>query len=362
MLCCWVVLLCCFVFHCFAPLQRVWRDNTVGARRRLRDGTYYLHAGPIRGRRGFTRQPENSKRAHSRAPALQTPPKFHEKHPERNKKSEMVAGEGTKARNFRPPTLPHFYLGVGRCSVFLWKTGKCWNSKIGQSRFGQSQPPQFWPKSVNFFWPSVWALVGLWFEPLSLPKKKCQSEAHPHPKCLKHLTFPMSRTTPGQVQRHNIVRVQRPATPSEKHWLFCAFVLALASLLTFGKVNLDSPQTDIFWGEGGPPPHFCQRRAPPLRLTFPGGGRGVQNTTLLRIGQSRSQPSLLPLVQERGAMSEVHLCAAAASALLSDSFSSLQTRCALVAARHRVERQFDPVFSLRKSQCCRTCPPLHCVH
>ena len=31
----------------------------------------------LRGRRGFTRQPENSKRAHFRAPALQTPPKFH---------------------------------------------------------------------------------------------------------------------------------------------------------------------------------------------------------------------------------------------------------------------------------------------
>ena len=30
----------------------------------------------LRGRRGFTRQPENSKRAHLRAPALQTPPKF----------------------------------------------------------------------------------------------------------------------------------------------------------------------------------------------------------------------------------------------------------------------------------------------
>ena len=31
------------------------------------------------GRRGFTQQPENSKRAHWRVPTLQTPPKFHEK-------------------------------------------------------------------------------------------------------------------------------------------------------------------------------------------------------------------------------------------------------------------------------------------
>ena len=33
------------------------------------------------GRRGFTRQPENSKRAHLSAPALQTPPKFHGRTP-----------------------------------------------------------------------------------------------------------------------------------------------------------------------------------------------------------------------------------------------------------------------------------------
>ena len=37
-------------------------------------------------RRGFTRQPENSKRVHLSAPALQTPPKFNEKTPQREKK------------------------------------------------------------------------------------------------------------------------------------------------------------------------------------------------------------------------------------------------------------------------------------
>ena len=36
-------------------------------------------------RRSFTRQPENSKRAHLRVPALQTPPKFHEETPERER-------------------------------------------------------------------------------------------------------------------------------------------------------------------------------------------------------------------------------------------------------------------------------------
>ena len=52
------------------------------------------------GRRGFTRQPENSKRAHFRAPALQTPPKFHEKTPRERKKKENCGGGGKKARNF----------------------------------------------------------------------------------------------------------------------------------------------------------------------------------------------------------------------------------------------------------------------
>ena len=38
------------------------------------------------GRRGFTRQPENSKRAYLSVPALQTPPKFHERTPRERKK------------------------------------------------------------------------------------------------------------------------------------------------------------------------------------------------------------------------------------------------------------------------------------
>ena len=50
-------------------------------------GWWGVGKGPegISGRRGFTRQPENSKRAHLSAPALQTPPKFHEKTPQREK-------------------------------------------------------------------------------------------------------------------------------------------------------------------------------------------------------------------------------------------------------------------------------------
>ena len=66
----------------------------------------------------------------------------------------------------------------------------------------------------------------------------------------------ISRTTLGQAQYKKVcvfffwggesVAGQRPATPSEKYGLFCDFVLALASFLTFGKVNPGPPQTDIF--------------------------------------------------------------------------------------------------------------------
>ena len=55
------------------------------------------------------RQPENSKRAHFRTPALQTPPKFHEKTPKREERKKIVAGGGKKreilASTLRGPTL-----------------------------------------------------------------------------------------------------------------------------------------------------------------------------------------------------------------------------------------------------------------
>ena len=57
-----------------------------------------------------TRQPENSKRAHLSAPALQTPPKFHEKTPKEGRKERIFRREREKkARNFGPPTLRFFF-------------------------------------------------------------------------------------------------------------------------------------------------------------------------------------------------------------------------------------------------------------
>ena len=59
----------------------------------------------LRGRRGFTRQPENSKRAHLSAPALQTPPKFHEKTPREGRKERILRRDSEKkvAPPFGPP-------------------------------------------------------------------------------------------------------------------------------------------------------------------------------------------------------------------------------------------------------------------
>ena len=63
-------------------------------------------APPERAAGARTRQPENSKRAHFRAPALQTPPKFHEKTPRERKKKENCGGRREKkARNYGLPTL-----------------------------------------------------------------------------------------------------------------------------------------------------------------------------------------------------------------------------------------------------------------
>ena len=68
-----------------------------------------------RAARGFTRQPENSKRAHLSFPALQTP-EFHEKTPrEREKKNENGGGRGKKKREILgpPPFGPPLFLGFG---------------------------------------------------------------------------------------------------------------------------------------------------------------------------------------------------------------------------------------------------------
>ena len=73
-------------------------------------------------RRGFTRQPENSKRTHLRAPALQTPPKFQRRPPEREKERKWGREREKKARNFGPPhpSSPHPSGGGPPGLHFFW--------------------------------------------------------------------------------------------------------------------------------------------------------------------------------------------------------------------------------------------------
>ena len=104
----------------------------------------------------------------------------------------------------------------------------------------------------------------------------------------------MSRTTPAstKAQKSQCFFLLVKASPAkgrrrlQKNTDFFVLLCFPASFLTFGKVNDGPPQTDIFFGEGGPPhpapPSFLSAPGP-LRLTFFGGrgGGGVQITTLL---------------------------------------------------------------------------------
>ena len=63
-----------------------------------------LSGGFLVGAAGFfTRQPENSERAHLRALALQTPPKFHEKTPRETQRERNGDGKGRKSAKIWPP-------------------------------------------------------------------------------------------------------------------------------------------------------------------------------------------------------------------------------------------------------------------
>ena len=71
---------------------KIWRLFSLSCHNFL--SFFSLLGGPFMKPLGFTRQPKNSKRAHFRAPALQTPPKIHENdQQEREKRMKTVAGE-----------------------------------------------------------------------------------------------------------------------------------------------------------------------------------------------------------------------------------------------------------------------------
>ena len=105
----------------------------------------------------YTPQPENSKRAHLSVPALQTPPKFHEKTPRERRQNEISGGREQNKREIlgSPPVRAPTKNKIGQ----MW-SGQIRSTKIGQIRpneDGQMQPVNFgqmwyWPNSV---WPNV---------------------------------------------------------------------------------------------------------------------------------------------------------------------------------------------------------------
>ena len=106
----------------------------------------------LRGRRGFTRQPENSK---------QTPPKFHERTPKRERKN-ILAEEGKSAKFWTPPPSgPHpsgpTLLGPTlrglpfRTPQFGAHPPPTRWLKAALAQTGQAQTGQYlyWPKQIN---------------------------------------------------------------------------------------------------------------------------------------------------------------------------------------------------------------------
>ena len=121
--------------------------------------------------------PKNSKRAHFRAPALQTPPNFNERSPKRERKTENVAGEEKKkkARNFGPPPCgappfgPHFFqvwAKNGLAKNGLAKNGQIWMAKNGLAKNGLSpscppvRGPDFWAPPYGPTLAKIGAKIG----------------------------------------------------------------------------------------------------------------------------------------------------------------------------------------------------------
>ena len=94
----------------------------------------------LRSRRGSTRQPENSKRAHFRTPALQNTTKIPRKDPqERERRKKTVAGEGEEKREILGPHPSGLqpsgpYPLWSQNSTSNWPKSKLAEVKIGRSR------------------------------------------------------------------------------------------------------------------------------------------------------------------------------------------------------------------------------------
>ena len=119
------------------------------------------------GRQGLTRQPENSKRAHSRVPALEKTTKIQREDTQREKKKENGVGEGKKAK-FWAVRRRVVRRRVGRVQTnntqqhTTTPTTTQHNSKMDWPKM--DWPKVDWPKSAitGRIWPdSIWAKQNL---------------------------------------------------------------------------------------------------------------------------------------------------------------------------------------------------------
>ena len=111
-------------------------------------------APPDRAAGARTRQPENSKRAHFRVPALQTPPKFHEKTPRETQKERNGGGTGKKKREILGPLRGPTFSRIRGPTKSVWpksatpilakvdqlrlaKVGQLRLAKVGLAKVGQ---------------------------------------------------------------------------------------------------------------------------------------------------------------------------------------------------------------------------------
>ena len=147
-----------------------------------------------------TRQPENSKRAHFRAPALETPPKFHERTPREKEERKLWREEGKKNAKFwvhHPsglhPSVPLFP-GLGPppfgAPPFEGPTlcrPKIQHRKIGRNRIGRSRN---WPKSK---------LAEVGRAPPTLPEKRSIFGTVDLPECQEPLPPPQKTVDFGTV-------------------------------------------------------------------------------------------------------------------------------------------------------------------
>ena len=156
MWCCGVVLVCVLICVCcflwFFVVCWCWCGYWFGPpsarppfRRTAQNvALFFPLPPPVSGRWGFTRQPENSKREHVRAPALQTPPNIHEKTP-RERKKELQAPH---------PSGPDFFC--------VW--APFFGAHMTHTQIEMDWPKLVWPKlaGAKTRWPNIdWPKLAL---------------------------------------------------------------------------------------------------------------------------------------------------------------------------------------------------------